>query len=84
MWDPDSTIVYALSRRLPPIKYVVPYHVNDYSSINDVAKQISESLPKFIITTSNQPFAEIRPTLLNHYILIAQVENADIWSRIGQ
>jgi 4-amino-4-deoxy-L-arabinose transferase-like glycosyltransferase len=32
MYDPDSPAVYSLSRRLPPTKYVVDYHILDYST----------------------------------------------------
>ncbi|KKU10696.1 MAG: hypothetical protein UX13_C0005G0009 [Candidatus Woesebacteria bacterium GW2011_GWB1_45_5] len=82
MWDPDSPIVYALSRKLPPIKYTVPYHVNDYSDRGTVADQLNSSLPKFIILTSRNPFPEIAPLLSDRYLLIQQIGNADIYSRI--
>jgi hypothetical protein len=82
MWDPDSAIVYALSRRLPPIKYVADYHVYDYSSLSEVAKQLAVSPPKFIILTSGHPYSDISMLLKNKYILINQIENSDIYSRI--
>lgn len=82
MWDPDSAIVYALSRRLPPIKYVADYHVYDYSSMSEVAKQLDANPPKFIILTSGHPYSDIGMLLKNRYILINQIENSDIYSRI--
>lgn len=84
VWDSDAPTIYALSRRLPPIKYVVPYHVDDYSNKIEVVKEISSALPKFIITTSKLPFPEIKPLLLNEYILIAQIDDAEIWSKINK
>ena len=56
MWGPDSATVYALARRLPPIKYVVDYHILDYSSKAIEAKNIAASPPKFIILTSDSPY----------------------------
>lgn len=82
MWDPDSAIVYALSRRLPPIKYVADYHIYDYSNPNDVVKQLTSNPPKFIILTSNHPLPNIYSLLKSKYILISQIENADIYSRM--
>lgn len=79
MWDPDSPTVYALSRRLPPIKYVAPYHVNDYSNKADIAKQIWINPPKFIILTSNNPYLELSPLIKQKYLLIQQIGNADIY-----
>jgi hypothetical protein len=82
MWDNDSPTVYALSRRLPPIKYVADYHVLDYSTKKDMVKELSVSKPKFIILTQNHPLPEINGLLSQNYLLIQHIENADIWSRI--
>jgi len=82
MWDPDSATVYALSRRLPPIKYVADYHIADYSSLSEVAKQLAANPPKFIILTSRYPFPNISSLLKKKYILINQIENANIYGRI--
>lgn len=83
MWDPASPTVYALSRRLPPIKYVVPYHVDDYSNRRDVAEQIGKTLPRFIILTSTNPYPEISDLIKSKYLLINQIENADIYVRLN-
>jgi hypothetical protein len=82
MWDPDSVVVYALSRRLPPIKYVADYHVTDYSSLGEVAKQITANPPKFIILTSGHPYPDLNHLIKNKYFLIDQIENANIYSRV--
>lgn len=82
MWDPDSAIVYALSRRLPPIKYVADYHIYDYSNLSETAKQLAANPPKFIILTSGHPYSDINPLLKNKYLLINQIENSDIYSRV--
>lgn len=79
MWDPDSAAVYALARRLPPIKYVVPYHVHDFSSTADVAKQIEANPPRFIILTAGNPYPELGSLIRNKYILIQQIEDASIY-----
>jgi hypothetical protein len=84
MWDPDSPTVYALSRRLPPIKSVVPYHINDYSSRVDAAKLIAANPPKFIIITSDNPYPELGSLLSQEYIFIEQIGNANIYSRVVQ
>jgi hypothetical protein len=79
MWDPDSAGVYALARRLPPIKYVVPYHIYDYSSPADAAKQIETSPPKFIILTAQYPYPELEGLIKGKYILIQQIEDSNIY-----
>ncbi len=82
MWDPDSAVVYALARRLPPIKYVADYHVTDYSTKKAVAQEIANTPPKFIILTSGHLYSELNPLLKARYLLISQIQNANIYSRI--
>lgn len=82
MWDPDSPTVYALSKRLPPIKYVVNYHIMDYSTKAQEAKNIAANPPKFIILTSNYPYPELQPLIRQKYLLVNQIDNADVFSRI--
>jgi hypothetical protein len=82
IWDPDAPSIYALSKRLPPTKYVVPYHVNDYSSREAEAEKIGLSLPKFIILTNNYSYDELETLVKNKYLLINQIGDANIYSRI--
>ena len=80
MWDPDSAAVYSLSRRLPPIKYVADYHVLDYSSKNQVAKELNQNPPKIIILTSRESIPEISSLVSKRYILVQQIGNTNIYS----
>ncbi|KKQ92143.1 MAG: hypothetical protein UT58_C0011G0021 [Microgenomates group bacterium GW2011_GWC1_39_7b] len=82
MWDPDSAAVYSLAKRLPPIKYVVPYHVNDFSSRIIIAKQIEANPPRFIILTSGNPYPELTVLIANKYILLQQIDGANIYSSL--
>lgn len=82
MWDSDSSAVYALSRRLPPIKYVADYHINDYSNKTQVAQEMAQKLPKIIILTSTHPYPEIAFLIRTQYVLVSQIGNANIYSRI--
>ena len=84
VWDNDSPTIYALSRRLPPTKYVADYHVIDYSSKDALAQTLLDKKPKFIITTSNFSFTQIQNLLRSDYLLVQQIENAQIWSRISK
>lgn len=81
MWDPDSAAVYALARKLPPVKYVVPYHVHDFSSMETISKELEADPPRFIIFTSGNPYLELQSLIKSRYILISQIDGADIWVR---
>jgi 4-amino-4-deoxy-L-arabinose transferase-like glycosyltransferase len=82
MWGPDSAAVYALSKRLPPIKYVVDYHITDYSTKAQEAVNIGSKPPKFIILTSDNPYQELRLLIKQKYLLVNTIGNANIYSRL--
>ncbi len=82
MWDNDSATIYALSKHLPPIKYVIDYHIKDYSSLSEEAKKISENPPKFIILTNSDPYPDLNPLIRARYVLVNQIDDANIYSRI--
>lgn len=81
VWDQDSPTIYALARRLPSIKYTVPYHVSDYSNNKIVATELAKSLPKLIVTVSGNPFSELNTLIQSRYVLLNQIGNANIFVR---
>ena len=83
VWGPDSPTIYALSRRIPPIKYVADYHVFDYSSKSEVVKMLSLNKSRFIIITPEaKPFLEITSLLRQNYLLVNRIDDAEIWSLV--
>jgi len=80
VWGPDSPIIYALSRRLPPIKFTAGYHIRDFSSQKEVGRLLSQNPPRFIVLTPEAPdFAELDPLLKTAYLPINRIGNAEIW-----
>lgn len=83
VWSQDSPTIYALSRRLPPLKYVAPYHITDFADKESVANSLTQSQPKFIIlTTDSGPLPQIYPLLRKNYLLVNRFAGAEIWSLI--
>lgn len=84
IWGYDNTQIYALSRRLPPIRYVAQYHINDFSSNQEVLSGVEKMPPKLIIFLDNGPaFPELTPFLRNNYIQLQAVDGAEIWSLVS-
>lgn len=80
VWGPDSSLIYALSRRLPPIKYVAQYHISDFSSSEEVFNNLQKNPPKIIVLLPKSPeFPEIVALLRESYIQIQDFEGVDIW-----
>jgi len=79
----DSSAIYALSRRLPPIKYVAGYHIKDFSSDEETVKALRESMPRIIVLL---PDATFSPRLTNfvrsHYAKVEVIDGAQIWNLV--
>lgn len=79
----DSPPIYALSRRVPPIKYVADYHITDFSSDEEITEILENSPPELIIIL---PDTTVHPALLalldSNYILVRTIADAEIWSHI--
>lgn len=79
----DSPAIYALSRKLPPIKYVAGYHITDFSSKAEVASMFEKNKPTFIVILPDAPiFTELTPLIRSSYVQIATVEGAEVWRLI--
>jgi hypothetical protein len=81
VWGSDSATVYALSKRLPPIKYVADYHITDFSSLPEVANKLAANPPSLIVFLPNSPsFMELNNLLSRKYVLINSSETkTQIW-----
>ena len=84
VWGGDSSMVYALSRRLPPIRYVASYHIKDFSSPEETIVALKKSPPKqIVILPDASPFPELIMFLRENYILVSTIKGAEIWNQIS-
>ncbi len=83
VWSNDSAAIYALSRRLPPTKYVADYHFLDFSTKEETIKQLTQNPPKFIVITANSfEFNELADFAKEKYLLINRVGSSQIYLKI--
>lgn len=81
----DSPIIYALTRRLPPIKFVADYHIGDYSTREIEVEKLSLNKPHYIVVLSpDSNFKELNPLLRSSYLRLFEIEGAEVWLRVGQ
>jgi hypothetical protein len=80
----DSSLLYALSKRFPPGKYVADYHIKDFSSEDEVMKNLNQEMPIFvIILPGNVPFPLLREFIRNNYGLFEEIDGAQIWKLLN-
>ncbi|OGM30784.1 hypothetical protein A2630_00315 [Candidatus Woesebacteria bacterium RIFCSPHIGHO2_01_FULL_44_10] len=76
----DSPPIYALARRLPPIKYVAEYHIRDFSSPEEIVSTLTGSPPSYIVILPDaSPFPELKQLAAEDYLLIATISEAQIY-----
>lgn len=84
VWGGDSSMVYALSRRLPPMRYVASYHIKDFSSQEETIIALKKKPPKQIVILPNSsPFPKLIMLLRENYILVSNIRGAEIWNQIS-
>lgn len=80
----DSPVVYTLSDKLPPIKYVATDHIQDFSSQEETVQALNASKPKLIVILPDSPeFPLLSKTVEEDYILIRTIENAEVYLRLN-
>ncbi len=80
----DSATIYALTRRLPPIKYTADYHIKDFSSREEVFTQIEKNPPKVIvILPGSESFPQLARLLKDKYILLTIIDGVEIWKELS-
>jgi len=79
VWGDNATI-YALSRHLPPGKYVADYHIKDFSSKDDTIRILSSDMPRIlVILPDSENFTELKNFAKKYYINTGDIEGAEIW-----
>jgi hypothetical protein len=83
VWE-DSAQIYALSKRLPPTKYVAGYHIKDFYFPDMLVKDLSANMPKLIIVLpDSNPPKELVSFIKGNYLLIEKIEEGEVWSLMG-
>ncbi len=76
----DGVPIYALSRRLPPGKYVADYHIKDFSSEEQTISIMETDLPAFIVIQPGYNISLAMDNLIRkNYGLTKEVDGAQIW-----
>lgn len=80
----DGSAIYALSRHLPPGKYVADYHIRDFSTEEETLGVLNHDMPKMIVVLPDSPkFPRLANFLRQNYIQIEVLDGAEIWSLIS-
>ena len=83
VWE-DSAQIYAISKRLPPIKYTSGYHINDFSSIDDTVSKLQKNKPQVVVVFfSSKPPPQLLVFIRNNYILYKETSDYQIWKYGG-
>ena len=80
----DSSVLYAASKRLPPIKYVADYHINEFSSKQKVAAELNLNPPKLIVVLpEGESYPELMSLVAKKYLSISEFDGAVVYNLIS-
>lgn len=81
----DNSSIYAKSKRLPPIKYTVDYHIHDFSSQEAIINQLSENKPVLVLTMPDaKPYPDLDQFVSSYYFMINEIDGVEIWKLSDQ
>jgi hypothetical protein len=80
----EASPIYALTRRLPPTKYVVDYHIRDFSTPAETLNTLSQNMPVFVVVLPDSPeFTQLDMFLSRNYALSETIDEATIWKLLS-
>ncbi len=75
----DASPIYALSKRLPPFKFVANYHISEFSSTQELITALQKNNPKYIVILSGEKiFPELGNLLAKNYLVIV-TKDYQVW-----
>lgn len=82
VWE-DSAPIYAITKKLPTIKYIAGYHIEGFGNKKELVDQMQKKPPTYIvILPESKNFEELEKLLSNKYTFADQIEGAKIWRKI--
>lgn len=78
--------IYALSRRLPPGRFITSFHIKDLGAKKETINSLLASPPKYILVLKEEkePFPELDAFLTKNYLKIDEIEGVEIWRLFGE
>lgn len=76
--------VYALSRRIPPTRYITSFHIGDFGGERETIQELNKNKPAYIIILPEETrtLAGLLELLQKDYIYIENIEGAEVWKLI--
>lgn len=80
----DSSVIYALSKRFPPGKYVADYHIKDFSSNSEVLENLEKDNPVYIVVLPGEEvFPDLEKFIERNYAIFDEIDGAVIWKLLN-
>lgn len=80
IWGTEPEL-YALSRRLPPGRYVTSFHISDFGGAQETIQALSKNLPKYILIDTNEKrdLPGLANLLQKRYTYLHSDSNMEVW-----
>jgi len=79
----DEPMIYALTKKLPPGRYTVKYHVLDFRAQEETITAVKQARPKYIVSWGKEEeLPGLGELLESGYMIERQVEDAKVYRRV--
>lgn len=78
--------IYALSRRIPPGRFVTSFHIKDFAGEEETIEALKKDMPKYILVlkTESRNFESFFDLLYNNYIQVKSFDNEfEAWKLVS-
>lgn len=77
--------LYALSRRLPPTRFVTSFHIEDFTGKEETIINLQQSPPVYIIYDINERrnFTELRLFMESDYLYLETIGSLQLWKKVS-
>lgn len=84
IWGTEPEL-YALSRRLPPTRFVTSFHITDFGGTEETLADLQNNPPKYIVINTNETreLPGLRTFLQANYVYIETQGDVELWKKVS-
>jgi len=79
----DGSCIYAKSKRIPPGRYTVNYHIYDFNGFQETLEAVKKQQPEYIVflQSADRDFPELKEFVKMHYQSVMKTDYAVIYEK---
>jgi hypothetical protein len=83
IWGTEPEL-YALSRHVPPGRYITSFHIIDFEGQEETMKSLNDNPPQYVLISKNEnrTLVGFDKFVSSHYLYVQTIGNLEIWKKV--